>query len=255
MSITRPYRRMWRPLKGYSYLSKFWSSDEPVTSLDYLRSDVFVNQLEMRSLITTARVIIYDLYRLFNYIEPDDNNLMTFSHRIYELFLRATTEVESNMKAVLDANLYRNRNFTMNSDYFKLSAPLKLSEYRVRFKRWSSNREFKPFEAWDSGAYVPLPWYQAYNNVKHNRYEYFREANIENLMNAIAGLLSLLYAQFGEEMSIAAFEGVAVLQEDQNKMITDSFEIYAPSFSDEEQYDFIWDVLKEENNPVLSYNF
>lgn len=255
MSIIKPYHRIWRPLKGYSYLGAFWSSDEPVATLGYLRSDLFVNQLEMRSLITTARLIIHDLYEIFNYIEPDDNNLSVFSHRIYELFLRVTTEVESNMKAILSANLYGSGNYKMSSDYFKLSAPLKLPEYRVVFKRWSSNRVFKPFEAWNTSMYAPLLWYQAYNHVKHNRYDYFREANLENLMNAISGLLSLLYSQFGEEMASACFEGMSVLQQDQNRIETDTFDICAPVFSNDEQYDFIWDNLKNEADPILNYPF
>ena len=236
-------------------MNEVWVTDTPVASLDYLRSDLFVNQLEMGSLITTARLIVHDLYELFNYIEPDDNNVRTFSHRIYELFLRTTTEVESNMKGILSANLYSAGNLRMSHDYFQLSSLLKLPEYRVIFKRWSSNREFKPFEAWNTVTYAPLPWYQAYNNVKHNRYDNFKEAHLENLMMAIAGLLALLHAQFGEEMASACFEGMSVLQQSQNKIETGSFYIYAPTFEDSEQYEFIWENLKNEPDPVVPYQF
>lgn len=257
MSVNIPYHRIWRPHKGYSWLSKMWGGDEPKVTIDYLSDELFANQSEMRSLVTTARLIIHDLYTLFNYIEPADDNLKTFSHRIYELLLRATTEVESNFKGILKANNYPNHdNLNIRNDYFKLAPVLKLSEYRIVFKRWNSNKEFKPFEVWNTNIYNPLTWYQSYNRVKHNRYNYFNEANLENLMNAIAGLLCLLHAQIGEEMAIACFEGMSTIQDNQNQVKTESFDIYAPSFSDADQYEFVWDNIKQNNNhPVIDYPF
>ena len=258
MSVNIPYHRIWRPHKGYSWMSKMWGGDEPKVTIDYLSDELFANQLEMRSLVTTARLLIHDLYTLFNYIEPDDSNLSVFFHRIYELFLRATTEVESNFKGILKANNYQNNgNLNINNDYFRLASILKLPEYRIVFKRWNSHREFKPFEAWGTYInYVPLAWYQAYNHVKHNRYDNFNEANLENLMNALAGLLCLLHAQIGEEMAAACFEGMSTIQDNQNQVTTESFDIYAPSFSDADQYEFVWDDIKQNNqNPVINYTF
>ena len=78
MSIAKPYKRLWRPLNGYNSMNRYWSYNHPVASLDYLRDDVFVNQAEMRSLVTTAHLIIHDLYELFNYIEPSDNNISVY---------------------------------------------------------------------------------------------------------------------------------------------------------------------------------
>ena len=143
----------------------------------------------------------------------------------------------------------------MSNDYFRLAPILKLPEYRIVFKRWNSQKEFKPFEAWDAYIYRPLAWYQSYNNVKHNRYDNFNEANLENLMNALAGLLCLLHAQIGEEMAVACFEGISTIQEDQNKVETESFDIYAPSFSDAEQYEFVWNMMKDNDPAVLDYTF
>ena len=75
-------------------------------------------------------------------------------------------------------------------------------------------------------------------------------------MNALAGLLCLLHAQFGEDMGIACFEGISTVQNDQNQVSTESFDLYAPTFPDEEQYEFIWDVIKQTNqHPVIDYPF
>jgi len=86
MSITKPYHRLWRPVKGYEP-GDFYDND-PHPSADYLEDDRFVCQSEMDSFVITAHLIIRDLYELLNYVEPCDANLNTYSHRIYELFLR-----------------------------------------------------------------------------------------------------------------------------------------------------------------------
>lgn len=259
MAIAQPYHRIWRPLKGYSWLNRMWEESQPQISLDYLRDDLFVNQQEKRSLITSTRLIMHDLYTLFNYVEPNDSNLAVFSHRIYELFLRAATEVESNFKGILVANNYQTRdpnNLNARNDYFKLAKILKLSEYSVVFKRWSSNKIFRPFATWCSNDYRPLPWYQSYNKVKHNRHDNFNEANMGNLMNALAGLLCLLHAQFGEDMDIACFEGISTVQNDQFQVNTESFDLCTPAFTDSEQYEFVWDSIKQSNqHAVIDYSF
>ena len=255
MAISNPYHRLWRPLKGYDPLSGAWYDDTPTPTLDYLADNSFATQLEMQSLLTTAHLIIRDLYEIFNYVEPNDTNLSTFSHRIYELLLRTATEFESNCKGVLVANGYvavGNLNIT---DYFKLASVQRLSEYKVTFERWAQPHEFQPFATWNTAIYTPLPWYQGYNNVKHNRFRHFNEANLNNLMNAVSGLLCILHAQLGENMQSVCFQGISMTQESEDKVITGSFTIIAPTFPDAEQYEFIWDSLKSTAVPIQSYTF
>lgn len=255
MGINKPYKRQWRPLKGYSSLNEIWTTDEPTPKLDYLLDERFACQAEMDSLVTTAHLIIHDLYEMFNYIEPDDTNLTTFSHRMYELFLRTATEFESNCKGILEANGYsRSGNWNI-IDYFKIASVAHLSEYKVIFKRWSTMRVFTPFIEWNSSSFASLTWYQHYNDVKHDRYKDFKKANLCNLMNAIAGLLCILHAQVGENMQSACFEGISMTQEDESKVVTGTFEITTPVYPDVEQYEFIWDNIKANPDPVQNYTF
>lgn len=255
MAITNPYHRLWRPLKGYEFLGMIFREGTPTPTLDYLTDSNFANQPEMQSLLTTAHLIIRDLYEIFNYVEPNDTNLMTFSHRIYELLLRTATEFESNCKGILDANGYIARGNMTIVDYFRIASVQRLSEYRVTFDRWAQNHEFQPFAAWSTSTYAPLPWYQGYNNVKHNRFANFHEANLDNLMNAVSGLLSILHAQLGEEMQSSCFQGISMTQDSEDKVVTESFTITTPSFPENEQYEFIWETLKNTPNPVQSYPF
>jgi hypothetical protein len=49
--------------------------------------------------------------------------------------------------------------------------------------------ERQPFSAWSGQAnYKPLGWWQAYNNLKHNRWENVRDATLENAVDASAAL-------------------------------------------------------------------
>lgn len=253
MPYNKPYKRLWRPVKGYKNTG--WMEMPPLPSIDYLLDDRFVDQREMRSLVTTAHLIIQDLYELFNYIEPSNANLNTYSHRIYELLLRTSTEFEANCKAILLSNGYQTTGNLNIPHYFKITQFAKLSEYEVTFGRWNNNRVFKPFASWNSGTYSPLPWYQAYNNVKHNRYANFNQANLEHLMNAIAGLLCILYAQYGENMADACFEGISAIQESESKVSTGTFEMSTPTFPESDMYDFNWNYLKNDPSPILTYNF
>lgn len=256
MPILNPYHRIWRPLKGYDWSQKIFEEEEPVRTLGYLSDNGFANQNEMNSLVTTARLIIRDLYEVFNYVEPDNANFSVYSHRLYELLLRTSTEFEANCKGILDANGYVRHgggNLTIQ-DYYKIEAATKLSGYVVTFDRWP-NHQFKPFASWNTGVFAPLPWYQGYNYVKHNRYVNFQYASLENVMNAISGLLCILHAQIGEEMDNACFEGAAIQQDSQDKVVNNTFTIFTPAFTDAEMYDFIWDDSKGVRVAVQNYTF
>lgn len=256
MSVSKPYCRLWRPLKGYDPLHFDLNSPnivEPDADLKYLQDERFACQEELASSVIISRLLFQDLYDLFNYIEPDNKNLKTFSHRIYELLLRTATEVESNFKGIMIANGYKSPE-TMR-DYFKVASVARLSEYKVQFTRWSSSRLFTPFAEWNSADYAPLQWYQSYNKVKHNRHANFEMANLENLLIAMAALLSILYAQIGERMDIGYSEGISVCQDVQDKLESGKFTLYAPKFTEAEQYEFTWDNIKADQDPVQKYTF
>ena len=191
---------------------------------------------------------------MFYYIEPCDNNKSTYSHRIYELFLRTCTEIEANFKGILSTNLYKKQGDFKMRDYFKVEDFSKLSEYEITFERWKEQYALRPFEQWNSTTYQSLPWYQAYNNVKHNRYNNFTDANFDNLMNSIGALLIVLHAQYGEDMAETCFSNISLIQNNQYEVHTDTFILKTPLFTNEE-YDFIWDDIKNETDPVTNYKF
>lgn len=136
-----------------------------------------------------------DLSRLFDYVEPDNRNLGTFSTRIYEILLRAATEFEANCKAILSANNYSKHGNLSMSDYKKIEKATRLSEYRLKLSSWAGGPKLvQPLQSWSIGN--SLPWYTAYNNVKHNRVDSFSEASLENAIDSVAALFAILFSQF-----------------------------------------------------------
>src|SRR4051812_47126309 len=76
-----------------------------------------------------------DLLTLFEYVEPADQNRDTYSLRTYELLLRTCTEVETNFKAIFEANGYKRRRVDMK-DYWKIGRSHFLYDYDVRVHDW-----------------------------------------------------------------------------------------------------------------------
>jgi len=149
------------------------------------------------SYIRAFELIQQDLINLFNYIEPDKGNLKCYSLNIYRLFVTTCIELEQNFKAILQENKLTNNNNNWNiKTYSILETTHKLSHYKVILPLYRSESfaSRTPFEKWqDNGS---LLWYKAYSNLKHARIDNFKEATLENLLDAICGLLVILSAQF-----------------------------------------------------------
>lgn len=189
-----------------------------------------------------------DLINLFDYIEPSDLNLATYSYRVHELLLRACVEVEANFKAILRENSYsdpekkkpadRNWNIT---NYKVVERSHFLSLFRVTLPEWNGTcNTVQPFENWVNSR---LPWYDAYNGTKHDRHKKFADANLGNLINAVSGLLVLLSSQFYTEdfSSSPSF----MLLESSKIGIGGYFSVEFPDIPEHERYDFDHEDIKK----------
>lgn len=184
-TLKKPYYRIFRPSPGGSSLGYRLMGK-------YIVDERYAND---RTLLCRAYdLIINDLKMLFEYVEPTDKNLNTYSHRTFELLLRASTEFETNCKRILMANGYKKKKMNI-TDYFKINKATKLSEYEIIMDFWRPERKIiRPFEDWKKGQ--ELTWYQEYNEVKHDRNEKFPKASLENVLEAVSGLTATLFSQF-----------------------------------------------------------
>jgi len=47
---------------------------------------------------------------------------------------------------------------------------------------------FNPFAAWDQGEYQKLPWWDAYTQLKHDRWQHIQRGTLTHAIEALAGL-------------------------------------------------------------------
>jgi len=122
------------------------------------------------------KILLTKLLDIFESVEPDRTNLRVFGHKIRELLLLSSMEVEASWAAVLRANGYvsRTQRTRLNTeDYVLLLNAMRLDSYTLSLTSYPSFPAFTPFENWSSAAPTQtLDWYNAYNMTKHNREEH-----------------------------------------------------------------------------------
>ncbi|WP_430389663.1 hypothetical protein [Dyella sp. 20L07] len=201
MAIDRPYRRTARPFVG-------GAGYRGGLSREYLKDDRYAKGA--LHYLRAVDLLWKDLLELFDYVEPADANRDCYSYRIHSLLQRACMEVEANLRAILLENEYpvAARDLRMDRDYWKVDLSHRLSSIRVTLLGWhGEHRVVAPFAAWAKGA--PLPWYQAYNQSKHDRVGAFERANFGALVESVAACAALIVAQFLDE-DFSVIQGVVL---------------------------------------------
>lgn len=188
MTLANPYKRIARPFDA-PHGSWIIGSIER----SYLLRPEFA--ADRTTLIRAYHAIEKDLRQVFDFIEPDDRNLNTFSTRLYEIFLRASTEFESNCKLILSENGYSRKGNLDITDFKRINKATHLLEYKIQLIVWASEPLLlEPFLCWSNCD--RLYWYKEYNTVKHNRSSEFHRANLKNTIDAVAALFIILFSQF-----------------------------------------------------------
>jgi hypothetical protein len=250
LSHSKPFHRNYRGFvkrqnSGYSQWAYIIDREYSDSSEHYVRAFLLIQS---------------DLQKLFEFIEPSDCNLDTYSFRIHELLMRTCIEIEANFKAILKENIYNPTNRERKPipenkwnihNYRIVNKTHHLSSYKVYIPIWDGTQSsFEPFAQWATAT--ELPWYQAYNNSKHDRKSAFKEANFFNLLNAIAGLLVLLSSQFRTEDFAPGSRSLGIEGYDyysHEPALGGFFHIDFPNdWNEEEKYDFDWAELKKETD-------
>ena len=170
-----------------------------LTMDDDLMSALRYTFAERRAAELPLLLILERLNELLLYVEPDPSTLATHGHKQRELLLLAATEVEAQWRWFLEhAGLTSlGRGFSTN-DYVKLGPALFLSDFDVTIPRYPAVSAFSPFSGWDAKRPTKsLPWYDAYNETKHDRVGGLRRASLEACLLAVAASLVLFTARFG----------------------------------------------------------
>lgn len=259
MSVTKPYILTVRPFKDGSYTGG--AKDRYIHHVDYAQRP--------SNYIRSYLLLQKDLIELFNYIEPSDTNLQTYSFRIQELLVRTCIELEANFRAILELNEYsrakQGKKLSIK-DYYKINSSHYLSNYSVKLPYWSENLITAirtPFKQWGSPDNPESPWtlswYQAYNATKHDKANSLQLASFENLLDAFCGLVALITSQYLFE-DFSPKPGALIINSGWNDgfdaSIGDYFRVALPRrIPVDERYDFDWQTLAQESSPIQKFNY
>ncbi|GJL48112.1 TPA: hypothetical protein U2L65_000005 [Citrobacter farmeri] len=152
--------------------------------------------------IITFNNICNSLNELFNYIDPDIENLNCYGSKIREILILACTEVEYLLQNLLVENNYESINNRYSTkDYVKILDIVKLNEYSTLLSFYPDLENWSPFKEWDpSKPTTSLAWYDSYNAVKHNRGANKHKATLKSAINAVSAIHILLESQYGKEI-------------------------------------------------------
>ncbi len=143
-----------------------------------------------------------DLADISRFIEFSPANFKTFSIELSHLLLSTASEIDVVAKQLCNIvapsrqaeNIQQYREI-LNSTYSEMA---NLSVFLPRY-----NLQITPWHEWTNEA-TPQ-WWSDHNKVKHDRAENFDKANLENVLNALAGLFILLlyfYRQQSNEIRL-----------------------------------------------------
>jgi hypothetical protein len=172
---------------------------------DYMRSPSAEAERTAVALgIGQATALMRRLDQICQKVHPEPTTFEVFGHEIRNLLILAATEVETHWRGVLVANgATRDRFFT--NDYVRLLRPMRLDGYAVGFTSFPWLASIRPFQGWTSSRPTgSLPWYDAYNMVKHDREGVFREARLDHAFQAVSACVIMLVAQFTHSIGLGS---------------------------------------------------
>jgi hypothetical protein len=139
-----------------------------------------------------------DLERTTRFVELAIDNYKTYSVEYARLSLAVGSEID-----VVAKLLCAKINSVSTADNIRQYASIVLGKYpalpdvEVVSDRYGVS--VVPWKDW-SASHSPF-WWKAYNNVKHKRHLCYKEANLENSLNALAGLMVLLGYLYSDELA------------------------------------------------------
>lgn len=243
---SNPYFRICRPFADGGYFS---SQDMYFADTRYAGDRVHF--------VRAYHLLEQQLLRIFEFVEPADGNLPTYSHETYSLLLRACTEFEANARAILVANGYQKTGNWNIEDYYRVQGATRLADYEITIPIWSGpGGVFRPFKEWHLAH--SLTWYRDYQSVKHNRSQNFQRASLGNLIEAVSGVFCILFSQF-HFLAFDPYHQPSMFSSDDSGPTffheRSLFVVRTCAWPADERYNFNWNSLKNSAQPFKQFAF
>lgn len=131
-----------------------------------------------------------DLEHLSRYIEFSHANFACFSLEIARVLLAAGAEVDVVCKQLCKKLNTGSRAGSIGVYCTEITAAIPaIASWEVKVPRFGL--DLHPWDEWRNLNGVPF-WWTAYNKTKHHRHTDFKRANLQNAINAVAGLFVVL---------------------------------------------------------------
>lgn len=136
-----------------------------------------------------------DFLNTIRYVQLHEDNFKTFSVEYTKQYQAICSEIDVVCKQFCKVI---NSNSTVSNiiEYAEtiLTSKPGMSEERVTIKKYKLD-DLYPWKEWklknNDNKHKSPTWWRNYNNVKHNRLNNFQNANLGNVLNALAGLYVL----------------------------------------------------------------
>lgn len=121
------------------------------------------------------------------YVTISKDNFETFSIEFVSQLQNIGSEIDVLMKEVCGFNQDERKDIATYCPIILQKYPL-IVQQKVNIEEL----EFAPFEGWETEhPAASLKWWSAYNRIKHGRTKNYKEANLKNVLYALAGLCVL----------------------------------------------------------------
>mgnify|MGYP005848418217 CR=1 FL=1 len=134
-----------------------------------------------------------DVLRLSRFIELDKRNYRTYSIEIVRIYLSACSEVDvvsRQLVELVDSNV-RAENIRTYRDVLRPRFPV-IERTKVRIPR--HGLLLRPWSNWKKDE-TPR-WWSDHQSVKHKRAQNYELANLQNMLNSVAGLLVIIIVYY-----------------------------------------------------------
>ena len=143
--------------------------------------------------------ILGDIEVLSRYIELSQDNYRTYGIELTRIFLSVGSEIDviakllcKEVNSEADPDTIDKYREILKKRFPRLpTVEISIPRYLISLKPWSEWLNEKNPE-----------WWSCYNKVKHKRDEYFREANLENVLLATAGLCVFISYLYHDSISL-----------------------------------------------------
>jgi hypothetical protein len=156
------------------------------------------NEVELaKSIWREIDLISQDLEECFNVNSVSERNYEAFGTQYERIIYFCCIGIESLFRKVFVANGVTKKHLTM-SDFVVLKQHSRLSEMGLSLVRYPWIAELFPFAGWsEERPSESLPWFGAYNALKHDKKRNEHRATMRNALNAFAGYYAVAYFSLG----------------------------------------------------------